>query len=111
MRSLHLLGLLPTAPTADEEDDEADGTDDCHNNNLLITANDEEGVEQVVGVVHQGTYTDIHTHTADTYREEVGKNEEVYVDPTAIRLRVMQLLRDKVADATISTTDTAEVVG
>ena len=109
MRSLHLLGLLPTAPTADEEDDGR--TDDCHNNNLLITANVEEGVEQVVGVMHQGRYTDIHTHTADTHREVEGENEEVYVDPATIRMRVMQLLRDKVADATITATDTTEVVG
>ena len=64
----------------------------------------------MVGVMHQGLFTGIHTHTADTHREEVGENEDVYVDPTTIRMRVMQLLRDKVADATISTTDIAEVV-
>ena len=108
MRSLHLLGLLPTVSTADEEEKE-DGADDRHNDNLLITATDEEGVEQVVGVVHQGTYTDIHIHAI--HRKEVGENEDVYVDPATIRLRVMQLLRDKVADATITATDTTEVVG
>ena len=68
-------------------------------------------MEQVVGVVHKGTYTDINIHTADTHREVEAVNDDVYVDPTTIRLRVMQLLRDKVADATITTTDAAEVVG